>query len=240
MAFYDRIAAAWDRATGSAGGPFKRLVLNPIIEERLPALDGLRILEIGAGNGYFARWLLERRRGQNPASHVVSEVSAPLLAIAWARHRAPGVRYLRLDAGRRWPFAAAEFDLVLATMVLNEVGSGALRNALSECARVLEPEGRLLATVLHPRFVHALNRRGQIGRRGPGRAPTTMPGPEGLRLPVVPREIEEYDRALRRERFSFERVEVAPTPQVLAEKPGLRSAGRGPLALVYDARSRGA
>ncbi len=178
------------------------------MEGRIQGLEGIRVLEIGAGNGYFAGWLLERRRGERPSPYVVSDLSRGLLGIARDRHRVLWARYVRLDVGRSWPFPDSSFDLVLATMVL------------------------------HPRFVYALNRRGQVGRRGGGRGPTTMPGPEGLRLPVVPRELDEYEAELRRARLAFERIEVAPTPQVLAEKPGLRSAGRGPIAVVYDARAR--
>jgi len=53
MAYYDRMARRWHRATGYRGGSFKSHVLNDVLINMMPAVAGLSILELGAGNGYF-------------------------------------------------------------------------------------------------------------------------------------------------------------------------------------------
>lgn len=72
-AYYDRIARQWHRVTGYHGGAFKRYVLNERILARIDGIDGLAILELGAGNGYFAPLLLRRFSGQQPTHLVISD-----------------------------------------------------------------------------------------------------------------------------------------------------------------------
>ena len=231
MAFYDPIAGRWDAITGDRGGAFKRHVLNHRLLEQIGNARGLSILELGAGNGYFGRLLRP-----SPRRLVLSDASAALLDIAFKRRPIPGAEYVLLDVGDTFPFAPGDFDLVLATMIFNEVRTPALSNAIRECARVLRPEGRLLSTVLHPRFVHSLSRRGQLHPRHDGRGPLTMPGEEGLRLPVVRREAEEYEMLLAESGFAFRTQDLAPTEKVLLEKRGPASLGKLPWALLFDAR----
>lgn len=146
MPYYDRIAKRWHEATGFRGGAFKELLLNERILARIPTLQDAAILELGAGNGYFAAMMRDRLSGQTPRLHVVSDQSEKLLEIAERRFRIPGGEYLQLDVRAEFPFETGEFDLVLATTV-------GLRRALGECQRMLRPTGRLASTVLHPGFV---------------------------------------------------------------------------------------
>ncbi len=61
-----------------------------------------------------------------------------------------------------------------------------------------------------------------------------MPGSEGLRLPIFPRTVEQYEGILSKAGFRGTREDVFPTEKVLCEKPGLRRAGDVPVALVLD------
>ncbi|MBI3272568.1 MAG: class I SAM-dependent methyltransferase [Planctomycetes bacterium] len=205
MAFYDRIALQWEAATGDAGGALKRNLLNEVLLRRLVEVRGGWVLELGAGNGYFAALLARHRRGRRPARMVISDVSAALLEIARTERPVVDAEYLCLNGAGPYPFEPVTFDVVLATMVFQEIGDEELVRALGECGRVLKPGGQLLMTVLHPRFVHSLDRRGELAPAPGARGRWTMPGPGSLRLPIVIRESSEYERLLAVAGFSWAR-----------------------------------
>jgi hypothetical protein len=104
MAYYDRIARAWHKATGRHGGALKRLVLNDLLIGRISGVAGKSILELGAGNGYFMPILLRRFSGQRPERVIVSDQSSALLDIARRYCRVPEAEYLQLDVRSRFPF----------------------------------------------------------------------------------------------------------------------------------------
>lgn len=234
MAYYDRIARSWHRVTGYKGGSFKRYVLNDILIEKMAAVGGQSILELGAGNGYFMPLALQRYSGQIPERIVITEGSATLLAIAETEFRIEAADYQQLDVRSPFPFEDTSFDLILATMIFNEVSTGGLRRALVECRRVLRPTGLLLATITHPAFIDSLDRRKQLRKeRG---SVLTMPGPAHIRLPIVPRRVRDYERLLTGSGFAWETNDVYVTEKVLREKAGLREVGDNPLALIFTCR----
>jgi ubiquinone/menaquinone biosynthesis C-methylase UbiE len=234
MAYYDHIAKRWHQATGYKGGSFKKYVLNDILIRKMPAVAGQAILELGAGNGYFMPLALEHFSGQIPERIVITDGSAKLLSIAEKQFHIPGVEYLRLDVRTPFPFEEASFDLILATMIFNEISTGGLRRALIECSRVLRSTGLLLITVTHPDFVASLDLRNQLKKDKHGIL--TMPGSDHMRLPIVVRRLSDYQRLLTKTGFAWEKSDVYMTKKVLREKPGLRSVGNKPLGLVLSCR----
>ena len=237
MAYYDEIARQWHAVTGYAGGAFKELALNDALLGYLPGIEGRAILELGAGNGYFMPLVLRRFSGQVPAAIVVTDQSAALLRIAQTHFRLPGATYQRLDVRQPFPFAAGQFDVVLASMLFNEVPNAGFRHALQECGRVLAPGGLLLMAVLHPQFVHSLDERGVLRPTRGG--VLTMPGADRLRLPVVIRSLATYERLLTEAGFEYEQEDVFPTETVLNARAGLRHAEGLPLAAVFNCVQRG-
>lgn len=235
MPFYDRIAEQWDRVTGHRGGALKELVLNDVLVRRMRGVDGLSLLEVGAGNGYFLPLALRRFSGQLPSAICVTDQSDRLIALAKRHFRIDGAEYRQLDIRGNWPWPAGRFDLVLATMVFNELPARSLRTALFECSRVLAPAGRLIATVLHPQFVRGLERRGLLRRTAQGRL--TMPTAGPLRVPVALTSQLTYRRILHEAGFEMQE-EVAASAQVRRAKPGLRATGGKPVALVFDCQKR--
>jgi ubiquinone/menaquinone biosynthesis C-methylase UbiE len=181
--YYSKIAKAWHEATGATGGPFKKFVLNDLLLDSIDSIDGVSLLEIGAGTGYFMRLLTKRRSGQIPRKLVMTDISVAMLRIAQEAFRVPSAEYLQLDVRRTFPLGSDEFDIVLATMVLNELAPQDLRNALRKVARMLVKGGRLFATVVHPDFVACLQRNGKLSQLGPHFF--TMPGKGSMRVPVV-------------------------------------------------------
>jgi SAM-dependent methyltransferase len=231
-AYYDRIAKQWHRVTGHHGGAFKRYVLNERILSRINHIEGCSILDLGAGNGYFAPILLRRCSGQRPARLVISDQSPAQLDIARSAFRLDSAEYLVLDVQDSFPFPDASFDLIMAIMLLNELPAGGLDAALRECRRVLAPDGRLLAAVPHPAFVRELAKKGALTDFGRGLF--AMPSAEGLRLPVSRRPAQAYLDALSSSGFAVRPEDVYPDEKTLREKPGLKLPRATPLALLLD------
>lgn len=231
MAYYDSIARQWHKATGYRGGEFKRLVLNEILLESIPDIDGRSILELGAGNGYFMPLVLRKYSGRVPARIVITDQSSKLIEIAQKNFSIETAEYRILNVARKFPFNGDSFDLILGTMIFNEVPTGALRKALVEIKRVLANDGLFLITVTHPDFVDSLRKRNLL--KGSGRGVLTMPGAGTMRLPVVVRKVDAYRRLLEESGFIYEEQSIYPTEEVRNAKPGLRNAGNIPLALLF-------
>jgi SAM-dependent methyltransferase len=98
--------------------------------ERLPR--DVRILELGAGGGFFAQALAAR----GFSDLTLTDFTATTLAAL--RARAPGARLVGADAARL-PFRAGCFDAVIASDVLEHLPE--LDVHLAEVARVLRPGG---------------------------------------------------------------------------------------------------
>jgi SAM-dependent methyltransferase len=235
IAYYDRIARQWHRVTGHHGGAFKRYVLNDYILGKIEGIAGCAILELGAGNGYFAPLMLRRFSGQRPTRLVISDQSQAQLSTAQSVFPLHDAEYAQLDAQQAFQFADASFDLILAIMLFNELPTAGLRTALSECRRTLAPDGHLLAAVPHPAFIHALARKGVLTDFGRGLF--GMPSAEGMRLPVSRRTEQTYLDALSASGFAVMAEPVQSGDKTLHAKPGLKLPHDTPLALVLDCRA---
>ncbi len=232
MPYYDTIANCWHETTGYKGGPFKELVLNNILLERLPGIGNRSILELGAGNGYFLPLALRHFSGQAPSAIVVTDQSRQLLEIARRHFRIQDAVYQTLDVTKPFPFADGQFDLILASMLFNEVPARGFKRALAECHRLLSRNGLLLIAVTHPDFISGLQRKGLLKTSREGLL--TMPGTGSLRLPVVIRSLRSYRKALQEAGFQYSEEEGLPTPEVINLKAGLQNAWKVPVALVYS------
>lgn len=229
--FYSRIAQQWHEATGIHGGPFKKYILNAAILNAIGSVNESCILEIGAGNGYFIPLALRHFEGQKPSKVVITDRSGALLGLAQENFQVSGAEYSVLDASKPFPFSASSFDLIIATMVFNELPSTALTTALYECHRVLRNSGKLIATVTHPDFIESLRMNGKLSQLGPEF--WTMPAKGMLRVPVVPRSETEYHSLLTEAGFTYSSQALYPSQEVLDARPGLRHAGDVPLGLTF-------
>lgn len=232
--YYNRIAKQWHEVTGYHGGPFKKYVLNEYLLATIGTIGNLSIIEIGAGNGYFIPLMLRRFSGQIPSRIVITDQSGALLKIAENEFRVEGAEYIQLDIRNSFPFGDGSFDIILATMIFNEVSTPNLKAALKECHRILSENGRMIVTVTHPIFVTALSRGGKLSNLGSDF--WTMPAKGSLRVPVVPRSEEAYSEMFSDADIKFELESLHPTPPVLNERPGLRHAAGVPLAMVFNCR----
>lgn len=101
-------------------------------------IERLKVLEIGYGNGCFARWAID-----NGADYFGLEIDEALLA--WARAAgwrvAPSLEELETLVG------PTRFDLVVAIDVLEHLSEDGLRRCLRSSMARLASNGRLLARV---------------------------------------------------------------------------------------------
>lgn len=109
-----------------------------VIEKALPI--GGRILEVGSGQGYFAKSLAERGyclMGVDPC--------ADDIAIArWNLERAglSSMADFKVAGGEKLPFADRSFDMIFSVKVLHHLESPF--KVVDEMVRVLAPEGKIV------------------------------------------------------------------------------------------------
>jgi ubiquinone/menaquinone biosynthesis C-methylase UbiE len=115
--------------------------------ERLLSLaalgSGESVLDIGCGTGSLA---ILAGRQVGPSGTVVGIDASPEM-IAHARRKADRTRLtveFREASAQALPFPAAQFDVVLSTLMLHHLPKSAHAQLASEARRVLKPSGRLL------------------------------------------------------------------------------------------------
>jgi SAM-dependent methyltransferase len=179
--------------------------------ELLPP-PGRLTLDLGCGEGRLARDL-------KAAGHTVLGVDASPTLVAAAREADPGFEAQVADVSAL-PFADGGFDLVVAFMTLHDVDE--LDRTLRECARVLEPQGRLCVAIVHP-----LNSAGAFAGEDDD-APFVVSGSyieqrrytetiarDGLEMTFasIHRPLEAYTEALTAAGFLIERVRESVAPE---------------------------
>ncbi|MBI4729501.1 MAG: class I SAM-dependent methyltransferase [Acidobacteria bacterium] len=136
------MAAGFDRSVWSLGRRDNRnhLVKISAIARAIAAQGSRRILEVGAGTGLHARWILEN----TPAEYVGVDVSEAMLAIA-TRRLAPHAGRFRLGIAdaHRLPFPDGSFDAAFCSGTLHHLADPG--RGLAELARVVRPGGRVAA-----------------------------------------------------------------------------------------------
>ena len=145
--------------------------LNSVLEPRA----GERILEIGPGTGYYSLHLAEWIGPDGTLE--IFDLQQEMLDHTASRAAEQGLANVIATQGdaRELPYADASVDAVVLTAVLGEIPDQ--ERALSEIARVLRPEGRLVVGELFgdPHYVSpaALERRAAPG----GLRPVRRSGP---------------------------------------------------------------
>jgi len=141
--------AAWrDSRMGEGGDLWHRAIIDPSLLAVVGKVRGLRVLDLGCGNGYLTR----RWASEGALESVGVDGSEANLRIARRREarRRSGARFLRQDAAHLTSLEADEFDLVVAHMSLMDIRDA--KNAIREVGRVLRPGGRFVFSISHPCF----------------------------------------------------------------------------------------
>lgn len=113
------------------------------LQTMLPDMQGLRVVDLGCGFGWFCRWA----RAAGAASVSGLDVSANMLARARATTEDPAIHYERVDL-ETFALAESAFDLAYSSLALHYVEN--LRGLFEQVHRGLVPGGRFVFSVEHP------------------------------------------------------------------------------------------
>lgn len=146
---WDQKAAFWDERYGE-GNEFHKTLIEPSVERLLEIQPDELVLDIGTGNGAFARWLAAKG-----ARVVAFDFSRVFLDLARQRtvEQADRIEYLTVDATDETQLLAlgvARFDAAVANMVLMDMAQ--IDTLASALAKLLKPGGRFVFSVQHPCF----------------------------------------------------------------------------------------
>ena len=117
----------------------------PALRAMLPGLQGLKVLDLGCGFGWFCRWA----RGQGAAQILGIDVSEKMLARARAATQDNAITYARADM-EQLELAPGSFDLVYSSLALHYVEN--LDRLMAEVYAAMVPGGSLVVSVEHPIF----------------------------------------------------------------------------------------
>ena len=144
---WDANATFWDGRIGE-GNTFHKTLVEPTVDRLLALRPGDSVLEIGCGNGAYARHLAEQ-----DASVLATDFSA--VFPERARERSAGyeerIQYRQLDAtdeAALRDLGAERFDAACANMVLMDIA--AIELLFAALPRLLTPRGRFVFAIMHP------------------------------------------------------------------------------------------
>jgi ubiquinone/menaquinone biosynthesis C-methylase UbiE len=145
---WDALSKWRDFRMGEAGDLWHRALIDPALLGMLGPVRGLRILELGCGNGYLTRRF--RRHGAVRAVGVDASQGSIRLARRREAARPSGAEFVHGNAARLPQFESKSFDRVVANMALMDIRDAAA--TIREASRLLQPSGRFVFSINHPCF----------------------------------------------------------------------------------------
>ncbi|MBL7218570.1 MAG: class I SAM-dependent methyltransferase [Phycisphaerae bacterium] len=258
--FWDANAPDWIEAVRAGWDVYREMVNNPAFFELLGDISGMRVLDVGCGEGYNTRKFADLG-----AEVVGTDVSRLMIASANDHETGEprGIEYHQAPASDMGMLADVSFDAALSTMTLMDLGDYA--ESIREIARVLKPGGLFQFSVTHPctmtrmwrwmyddrgdktgvvvgdYFALAPSRPGSdIDEWYFGGAPrdvrqTTRP----FRIPRFFRTLSEYFNTLTEAGFSVEKLfEPHASRQAAAKHPNIADTRVIPYFLIFRCRKR--
>ena len=151
LKFWNQAARRYSQFIDS-GDIFRKHLLDPVILSWLKDANDKKILDAGCGQGYLA----------NATNDLGAEVigidgSDQMIKIAKERYRRSSLNFLQADLRDQMPFRDAEFDGVVANLVLMDFDP--IDGTLKEFYRILKPNGVFIFSILHPAFAS-----GELGK----------------------------------------------------------------------------
>jgi 2-polyprenyl-3-methyl-5-hydroxy-6-metoxy-1,4-benzoquinol methylase len=244
-AVWNRGAAAWDVFLEQGGDYYRTEVHGPALLAACGELAGLRVLDLGCGQGYFSRQLAERGAQVTGVDFAAGQIANA------RRHETDqplGIAYEVLDAarvGERWP--PASFELVTACMALHDMPDAL--GALCGARRVLTTSGRLIFSIPHP-CTHTSFRQWERDEQGGKIALKIdryfMSGPrvthwnmgrvqDHWETPYWYKTLAEWSTLIAEAGFLIRRLhEPRPTEEQVARNPNLDDCFRLPYFLIFE------
>jgi len=230
FAGYSQLGRSIDGLDGAAEWPALRAML--------PAMDGVKVVDLGCGFGWFCRWAR-----QHGAAHVLGlDVSENMLTRARSATLDPAIDYAIADL-ERFDLPAASFGLAYSSLALHYVED--LDRLLGTVHRALVTGGRLVFSIEHPVYTAPSNPGWETDAEGGKRWPIDGYLVEGPRRTdwftkgVIKqhRTIAHYLNALLRHGFAILHVEEwGPTDAQIAARPVLADERERPPFLLVSAQ----
>jgi SAM-dependent methyltransferase len=230
FAGYSRLGRSVEGLEGAAEWPALRALL--------PELQGLRVVDLGCGFGWFCRWARE----QGAAGVLGIDVSENMLARARAETTDAAITYLKTDL-ERVELPERAFDVAYSSLALHYIEN--LGRLLAIVHSALVPGGRLLFSAEHPIFTAPMQPGWSISADGRKSWPVDSYLCEGPRktdwlaggVLKQHRTLGTYVNLLLRLGFVLSHVEEwGPTDDQIAARPALADERQRPMFLLVAAR----
>ncbi len=147
-AVWETNAEHWDSSMGQAGNRFHLQLVRPALLSLLAPPAGQRLLDIGCGNGLFARHLADLG-----ATVLAVDASTSLIERA-KRYPSPAtLEYRVVDATNLEQLLAlgvASFDALVSTMVVMDLPT--IQPLFQAAAHLLKPQASFVLATVHPCF----------------------------------------------------------------------------------------
>ncbi len=122
---------------------FHAKVIAPNLIRILNPKQGLRVLDIGCGEGYFTR-LIDASGAYVEGADIAKEL------IAKAKEKSPDIIFHVTAAERMSTIQSQYFDAIICVLALQNMEH--LDAVVKECARILKTRGRVIFVLNHPAF----------------------------------------------------------------------------------------
>ena len=153
-AFFENYSHLGRSVEGLAGAPEW-----PALQSLLPDLNGLKIVDLGCGFGWFCRWAHQ----QGAAQVLGLDVSQKMLARATAATSDTTIIYARADM-EQLNLPRASFDLAYSSLALHYVED--LAGLMTNVRDAILPGGRLVFSIEHPIYMAPEKPRWLVGPDG--------------------------------------------------------------------------
>ncbi len=137
-------AKRWREHVQGDGSMIRMKLLNPKLDSLIGDIEGSRALDIGCGEGFSTKLLVNR--GADVIGADVNQYS-----VGFAAGDIKGATFLVANINEL-PFLPSSFDLILCCNVLMNSSEDEMRGGIVEWWRVLAPHGRVIATIIHPLY----------------------------------------------------------------------------------------
>ena len=144
---YNHSASKWIRGEPNSLSDF---TARPFVMELCEPIVGLKVLDLGCGEGYCSREL--SRRGAERVYGI--DLSENMIEAARFQEleQVLGINYEVGCATNLNQFGDGEIDLVVAVFLFNYLTNDQMKECMAEIARILSPGGRFVFSVPHPSF----------------------------------------------------------------------------------------
>jgi ubiquinone/menaquinone biosynthesis C-methylase UbiE len=141
---WGKVAGWYNRLLEEGDDTYQEKLIKPNLIRILSPKPGEEILDVGCGQGFFAREL-----GKCGAKVVGIDIAGELIKLA-KQQSGKNENYLVLSAEKMTSLSSGRFNAAVCVLALQNIKN--LQAAISEISRVLKPGGRLVLVLNHPTF----------------------------------------------------------------------------------------